>query len=170
MNQRTKLGRVSVCLVLALIILITSASAGDVDLSVSGAGPRQLEPTLQQSIPRDYEKAWEALKGALESGDAGRLDQYWVGVAHDKFQHLVSDQASTGVQVRYNDKSHRLQAVFYPTDGAALVLYDTVDLEVQVVRSGKILHTEAATQKYFVLMTPAQDRWMVRVFQAVPLS
>jgi hypothetical protein len=169
-NHPVRLGKVSVSLFLALIILANSASAGDLELSVSGAGPRQLEPTLQQSIPRDYEKAWEALEGALESGDAGRLDQYWVGVAHDKFQHLVSDEASTGVQVRYRDKSHRLQAVFYPTDGAALVLYDTVYLEVQVVRSGKILHSEAVTQKYFVLMTPAQDRWMVRVFQSVPLS
>ena len=169
MNRRAKLGSVSVCLFVALI-MIRSASAGDVDLSASGAGPRQLEPTLLQSIPRDYEKAWETLKGALENGDAGRLDQYWAGVAHDKFQHLVNDQASTGVQVRYIDKSHRLQAVFYPTDGAALVLYDTVDLEVQVVRSGKILQSEAATQKYFVLMTPAQDRWMVRIFQSVPIS
>ena len=170
MNYPARLGKVSVSLFLALVVLANSASAGDLELSVSGAGPRQLEPTLQQSIPRDYEKAWEALEAALENGDAGRLDQYWVGVARDKFQHLVNDQASTGVQVRYKDKSHHLQAVFYPTDGAALVLYDTVNLEVQVVRSGKILHSEAMTQKYFVLMTPAQDRWMIRVFQSVPLS
>jgi hypothetical protein len=169
-NTRTKYRGMSGWLLLGIVLCGIPVTAQDIELSTAGAGPRKLEATLQQSIPRDYAKAWETLEAALENGDSSRLDRYWVGVAHDKFQRLVNDQAATGVQVRYKDTAHQLQAMFYPTDGAALVLYDTVTLQVQVVRSGKTIHTENATEKYFVLMTPAQDRWLVRVFQALPLS
>lgn len=161
-------------LFLSLVLLVVfplraSTPTAGVELSVVGAGPRQVEPTLQQSITRDYAKAWQTFSVALQSGDSAALDQYWAGVAHDKFQRLVEDQKSTSVQVRYVDKSHQLQAVFYPADGAALVLYDTAQLEVQVFNSGKLIHSKGLTQRYVVLMTPAQDRWLVRVLQSVPL-
>jgi hypothetical protein len=161
-------------LFLSLVFLVVfplraSTPTAGVELSVAGAGPRQLEPTLQQSITRDYAKAWQTLSAALQVGDPQLLDQYWAGVAHDKFQRLVEDQ-KRGVQVRYFDKSHRLQAVFYPRDGAALVLFDKTQLELQVFSSGKLIHTESYTERYFVLMTPAQDRWLVRVLQSVPES
>jgi hypothetical protein len=129
-----------------------------------------MEPTLQQSIPRDYVKAWQVLSTALEEGDPKLLDQYWVGVAHDKFLRLVRDESRTGIQIRYRDLSHKLQAVFYPSDGAALLLYDNVQLEMNVLRSSRVIHTERMNTRYLVLMTPAQDRWVVRVLQEVPLS
>lgn len=171
MNAKPKILELSGWLLLCLSLLFsTSFAATDVGFSAAEVGPRHMEPTLQQSIPRDYEKAWQTLQAALESGDATVLDQYWVGVAHDKFQRLVKDQGNTGVQVRYKNVSHNLNAVFYPSDGAALLLYDTVHLELQVLRSGKIIHSEDRTEKYLVLMTPAQDRWLVRVLQSVPQS
>jgi hypothetical protein len=129
-----------------------------------------MEPTLQQSIPRDYVKAWQVLSSALEVGNAKLLDQYWVGVAHDKFQRLVDDESRTGIQVRYRDISHKLQAVFYPSDGAALLLYDNVQLEMKVLRSSRVIRTQKTNKRYLILMTPAQDRWVVRVLQEVPLS
>ena len=170
MNYKTQYRGPSAWLFLGIILFCGSGTAQDFEISVTGAGPRKLEATLQQSIPRDYARAWATLEVALATGDATRLDRYWVGVAHDKYERLVNDQAATGLQVRYKDASHHLQAVFYPVDGAALVLYDTVTLQVQIVRSGKPVHSESTTEKYLVLMTPAQDRWLVRVFQAVPLS
>jgi len=170
MNHEAKFLRISAWWLLGLAVFSSSARAQDLELSVAGAGPRKLEATLQQSIPRDYAKAWQTLEAALESGNPTELDRYWVGVAHDKFQRLVSDQAITGVEVRYEKPSHHLQAVFYPADGAALLLYDTVTLEIEILRSGKTVHSESTTEKYLVLMTPAQDRWLVRVLQAVPLS
>ena len=145
-------------------------AAPAVELSASGVGPRQMEPTLQQSIPRDYLKAWQTLSVALESGNATPLEQYWVGIAHSKFQRLVEDQARTRIQVRYRDVSHHLQAAFYPTDGAALLLYDDAQLEVIVLRSGNVIHRETRTERFLVLMTPAQDRWLVRLLQSTPLS
>lgn len=160
--------------VLLLVSIICAGApavcAPTVELSISGAGPRQMEPTLQQSIPRDYVKAWQVLSTALEEGDPKLLDQYWVGVAHDKFLRLVRDESRTGIQIRYRDLSHKLQAVFYPSDGAALLLYDNVQLEMNVLRSSRVIHTERMNTRYLVLMTPAQDRWVVRVLQEVPLS
>jgi hypothetical protein len=108
------------------------------------------------------------MSSALQNSDAALLDQYWVGVAHDKLQRLIEDRGRTGVQLRYVDKSHQLQAVFYPKDGATLLLHDTASGELQVLASGKLIHSEAVTQKYVVLMTPGADRWFVRVLQSVP--
>jgi hypothetical protein len=145
-----------------------SVPASDIQLTVSGAGPREVEDTVQQSIPRDYAQAWQAMEAALQSGDASGLNQYWVGIAHDKLVQKVQDEGQTNVRVRYQDKSHHLQAIYYPTDGAALLLHDNAEVELQVLDSGKVIHSQTIHQKYVVLMTPGQDRWFVRVFQAVP--
>lgn len=160
-----------------LIMLLSMIFAGapavcapNVELSATGVGPRQMEPTLQQSIPRDYVKAWQVLSSAVEAGDPTQLDQYWVGVAHDKFQRLIHDEAKTGIKVHYRDISHKLKAAFYPSDGAALLLYDDVQLEMQVQQSNRVIHTQKTSARYLVLMTPAQDRWVVRVLQQIPLS
>ena len=150
--------------------LRASTPVANVEFTVATAGPRQLESSLQRSIPADYAKAWQTLSEALQGGDPSVLDRYWTGVAHDKLQRLVQDQISTNVQVRYIDRSHRLQAVFYPTDGAALLLHDTAQIEIQVLSAGKLIHTENVTEKYVVLMTPSQDRWLVRIFQTASSS
>jgi hypothetical protein len=158
-------------MLLCMILAGASAVCGpSVELSAKGAGPREMEPTLQQSIPRDYVKAWQLLSTALDAGNPELLDQYWVGIARDKFQRLIRDEARTGIEVHYQNISHKLQAVFYPTDGAALLLYDDVQLEMQVKQSTRVIHTEKTTARYLVLMTPAQDRWVVRLLQEVPLS
>lgn len=163
--------RTRVLLLLGIICAgAPAAGAPSVELSIIGAGPRQMEPTLQQSIPRDYVKAWQVLSTALEEGNPKLLDQYWVGVARDKFQRLVDDESRAGIQIRYTDISHKLQAVFYPSDGAALLLYDNVQLEMKVLRSTRVIHTQTMGMRYLVLMTPAQDRWVVRVLQEAPLS
>lgn len=158
------------------LLLITTfggapaVAAPAVELSDTGVGPRQMEPTLEQSIPRDYAKAWQSLSAALEGCDPASLEQYWVGIAHDKFQRMVEDQARTGIQVRYRDISHHLQPLFYPTDGAALLLNDNAQIEITVLKSGNVIHRETRSERYLVLMTPAQDRWLVRVLQSSPLS
>jgi len=153
-----------------ILAAVPAVCAPNVELSVAGAGPRQLEPTLAESIPRDYVKAWQVLSLALETNNRTLLDQFWMGIAHDKFQRLIDDQARTGIRVQYRDTSHKLQAVFYPPDGAALLLYDDVELEIEVLRSGRVIHQQKMTARYLVLMTPAQDRWVVRVLQQIPLS
>ena len=148
--------------------LAASVPASDIQLNVAGAGPREVEDTVQLSIQRDYAEAWHSMEAALDSGDASRLNQYWVGIAHDKLAEKVQDEVQTNVRVRYQDKSHQLQAIYYPTDGAALLLHDNAEVELQVLDSGKLVHSETLHQKYVVLMTPGQDRWFVRVLQAVP--
>lgn len=165
----TRPASLALALAIAAVCPVRAAAPeSGVTLTVNDAGPRSLEPTLQQSIRRDYANAWESMSSALQNSDAALLDQYWVGVAHDKLQRLIEDQGRTGVQLRYVDKSHQLQAIFYPKDGSTLLLHDTASGDLQVLASGKLIHSEAVTQKYVVLMTPGSDRWFVRVFQSVP--
>jgi hypothetical protein len=162
--------RLSMLLLLAMALCTSQASTPEpsITLNATAAQPRALEPSLQQSIRRDYLRAWESVSAALQSGDPALLDQYWVGVAHDKLQRLIADQARTGIRLQFVDRSHQLQAVFYPKDGATLLLHDTASGELQVLDSGKVVHAEAVTQKYVVLMTPGADRWYIRVLQSVP--
>jgi hypothetical protein len=44
---------------------------------------------------------------------------------------------------------------------------DNVEYEVQVLDHGKIQTTQTAHARYVVVMTPAEVRWRVRVFQGV---
>jgi hypothetical protein len=176
MNRGIMTSRVKICLPAAAIALCfalvfplsASVPASDIQLNVSGAGPREVEDTVQESVRRDYAQAWQTMEAALESGDASGLHQYWVGVAHDKLAQKMKDEAQTKVRVRYQGKSHRLQAIYYPTDGAALLLHDDAEVELQVLDGGKLVHSQTLHQKYVVLMTPGQDRWFVRLLQAVP--
>ncbi len=47
-------------------------------------------------------------------------------------------------------------------------LRDTVQLEVQYLDGGKVIHSERVTGHYVVLMTPAENSWKVRILQEVP--
>jgi hypothetical protein len=168
--MRICLPAVAAALLCFALVFPVSASvpASDIQLNVSNAGPREVEDTVQDSVRRDYAQAWQTMEAALQSGDASGLNQYWVGVAHDKLAQKIKDENQTKVKVHYQDKSHRLQAVYYPTDGAALLLHDNAEVELQVLDGGKLVHNETLHEKYVVLMTPGQDRWFVRVLQAVP--
>lgn len=144
------------------------ASEDAIELSVSEAGPRQIEATTKTAVERDYANAWQAMSQALATGDGAMLDHYWTGVAHEKLLRLTKDERSSNLRVRYSDHSHRLQAVFYPADGAALLLHDSVEGEMEILDGSKVIDSEPFSQKYVVLMTPGQDRWFVRVFEETP--
>jgi hypothetical protein len=47
-------------------------------------------------------------------------------------------------------------------------LTDNVDYDVQVVDHDKVTTTQRVSARYIVVLTPAEVRWRVRVFQAVP--
>ncbi len=49
-------------------------------------------------------------------------------------------------------------------------LQDNVEYEVQIFDGARLLHSQTVTARFLVLMTPAADRWMVRLLQDVPAS
>ncbi len=157
---------------LPMVMRTRPVTAADADTSITldtaHAGPRELEEQTQRSIVRDYGRAWSTLQSALEHDDAGALQQYFVGVAKDKFAQAVAEQQQSGVRVRYRPRSHALQVLFYSPDGTAIEARDTAQLDMEVLEGGKLVHRESLTQPYLVLFSPAEDRWKVRLLEPLP--
>ena len=139
-----------------------------VNLNVSNAGPRQVEDTTEKALERDYAHAWSSMETALAQNRADVLDTDFVGVALDELKNRVNEQQQSGLHTRFIDHGHSLQAVFYSPEGSAVQLRDTAQFEVQYLDGDRVLHSEQRTQNYIVVMTAGENRWKVRVLQAMP--
>jgi hypothetical protein len=58
--------------------------------------------------------------------------------------------------------------VFYSPEGTALELRDTAEIEQQTLDGSKVVHSEKIRQQYLVIFTLVEDRWKIRIMQAVP--
>jgi hypothetical protein len=79
----------------------------------------------------------------------------------------VKSQIKSGLHTRYQDRGHKLDAIFYAPAGDAMELRDHAQLDMQVLDGGKVIYEEPVDLNYVVLMTPGADRWLVRQLQAV---
>lgn len=131
-------------------------------------GPRELNDQTKSAVIRDYLQAWQGMHNALAQNNPALLDRDFVGTAKDKLVDTVHDQVTMGISTRYLDKSHDLQITFYSPEGLSVQLVDNVEYEVQIIDHGKTLATQTAHARYVVVMTPAEVRWRVRVFQGEP--
>lgn len=131
-------------------------------------GPRALKDETQQAVVRGYLEAWQSMRAALEQNRTDLLDPDFVGTARDKLTDTVHDQVTSGISTRYLDRSHNLQIVFYSPEGLSIQLVDNAVYDVQLVDHGKVQATQTEHARYVVVMTPAEVRWRVRVFQATP--
>jgi hypothetical protein len=129
-------------------------------------GPRQLEPQTQSAAIRDYLQAWQTMRTALDQNVAEVLDKDFVGAARDKLTETVQQQVAAGIHTRYQDKSHDIQIVFYSPEGLSIELTDDVQYDVQMLEHDKVQTTQQVRARYIVVLTPAEVRWRVRVFQA----
>lgn len=129
-------------------------------------GPRPLQEQTQSTAIRDYLQGWKTLSAALDHNDAGALDRDFIGTARDKLAEAVRQQAAVGIHTRYQDKSHDIQIVFYSPEGLSIELTDDVQYDVQVLDHEKVQTTQQVHAHYIVVLTPAEVRWRVRVFQA----
>ena len=146
-----------------------SSSLPSVELAAS-RGPRDLEDLTRQKIVHDYGAAWQTLTAGLEQNRAALLNDYFTGFAKQEFARTMAEQAVTGIHSRYVDHGHKLEVLFYSPDGGVIQLQDNADYEVQIFDGDRLLHSERMTARFLVLMTPAADRWMVRLLQEVPAS
>jgi hypothetical protein len=128
-------------------------------------GPRDLNEQTQAAVVRGYLEAWESMAAALRQNRPELLDRDFVGAAKDKLVDTIHDQVTTGISTRYLDQSHDIQLVFYSPEGLSVQLVDNVEYELQVFDQGKTKTTQKAHARYVVVMTPAEVRWRVRVFQ-----
>ena len=168
--------RIALILVAAVIALclasLPQASADKavptVELNAENIGPRQIEDLTSKSIPRDYAFAWQSMAQALESNRKDLLDGYFTGLAKENLGQKITGQLKTGIRVKYEDRGHKLEALFYSPAGDAMELRDVAALQIQILDGDKVIQTEQVTLRYIVLMTPGADRWLVRDLETIP--
>ena len=169
------LARVSAKLAGSLLlafVAIPAFAAGplpSVVLNADQIGPRApIEELTGRNIARDYAHAWQSLALAMAQNRSEFLEGYIVGIAHDTYAHRIAEQQKAGLHVRIVDHGHKLVAGFYAPNGDAMELHDTAQLEIQTFDGDKMIQQETIPAHYLVLMTPAADRWVVRLLEEVP--
>ena len=159
----------SILVVFALIAVAPALCAGQPDVRVEPThlqGSRELQEQTQSAVVRDYLAAWQTVSTAFDRNDPALLDRDFVGTARDNLADTVRQQAALGIHTRYVDKSHDIQIVFYSPEGLSIELTDNVQYEVQMLDHDKVQTTQQVRARYIVVLTPAEVRWRVRVFQA----
>ncbi|HMC29488.1 MAG TPA: hypothetical protein VKL99_01540 [Candidatus Angelobacter sp.] len=137
-----------------------------VQLTVKNAQPREVEDVTHNAVLRDYTLAWQAISAAFQNNTLQPLNENFSGFALDKLTQRVKDQKQHGLTTRIIDRGHKVDAIFYSPDGAAIELKDTASIETQVLDGGKVIHSDQAQIHYYAVMTGAEDRWKVRVLES----
>lgn len=161
----------SVLLMCALLAATLPACADRSSVRVEPTqlqGPRELNEQTRAAVIRDYLEAWQRVSAALEQNRPELLDRDFIGTAKEKLVGTIQGQVTSGISTRYVDQSHDLQILFYSPEGLSIQLIDTVKYEVQVLDHGTLQATQRVSARYIVVMTPAEVRWRVRVFQEQP--
>ncbi len=138
-----------------------------VQLDTKKATPRAVESLTERGILRDYRFAWTSMAQALEFNTLDPLEGPFAGNAKLWLRDTVINQQRSGLNQRYVNQNHRLEAVFYAPEGDVMELHDTGEYQLQVSDGGKVIHDEHVVVHFIVLMTPAADRWVIRQLQAV---
>ncbi len=129
---------------------------------------RPLQAQTGKAAIRDYLQSWQALTTALEQNRPGLLDSDFVGSAKDTLAATIQKQTVLGISTRYQDRSHDLQLVFYSPEGLSIELTDNVEYDIQLLDQGRVKTTQHVSARYLIVLTPAEVRWKVRVFQGTP--
>lgn len=156
------------CVVLAFTAILGHAQASVHVEPTKLEGPRHLEEQTATAVVRDYLQTWQSLRTAFERNQADLLNPDFVGTANDKLTETIRQQAALGIRTKYQDRKHDLQIVFYSPDGLSIEVKDRVEYDVQVLDHDQVKATHRQQACYIVLLTPAEVRWRVRVFQAEP--
>lgn len=130
--------------------------------------PRPLEKQTETAAIRDYLQSWQSLRASLEQNRADMLDPDFVGNARDRLTETIQEQAALGIRTRYQDRAHDIQIVFYSPEGLSIQLRDNVEYDVQVLDHDNVQTEQRVHARYIVILTPAEVRWRVRIFQAEP--
>lgn len=150
------------------VTTVLAANSPAVTLDVQNAAPRQIEDATEKAVVRDYAAAWQAMFDALNQNRPDLLGGNFIGTSNDKLTETIAQQRQAGLHRRYIDRGHKVQATFYSSEGSAMELHDTAQLQVQLLDGDKVLASQDVTAHYVVLMTAAENSWKVRVLQEVP--
>jgi len=152
----------------AFFAAVSSAAMAQVAVRVEAPtlqGPRPLPEQTGTAAIRDYLQAWQSLRAALEQNRSDLLGPAFVGTAKDKLTETIQQQSTLGIRTRYLDRSHDIQIVFYSPEGLSIELTDRVEYDVQILDHEGVKTTQHVNARYVIVLTPAEVRWRVRVFQ-----
>jgi hypothetical protein len=138
-----------------------------IEPSAAPQGPRVLEEQTASAAIRDYLQSWQTLGAALEQNRTDLLGTCFAGTALDKLGETVQEQVVAGLRTRYQVSSHDIQIVFYSPEGLSIELTDTAEYDMQVLVDGKPMTSQHMRVRYIVVLTPAEARWKVHIFQAM---
>jgi hypothetical protein len=142
--------------------------AVQVQFDAKHASPRVVEGLTERVVLRDYRFAWTSMAQALEFNTLDPLEGPFAGDARQWLRDTVVSQQRSGLNQRYANQNHKLEAVFYAPEGDVMELHDTAEYQLQISDGAKMIHDEHVVVHFVVLMTPAADRWVIRQLQAVP--
>jgi hypothetical protein len=157
-----------------LFTVLTAASASmtaQATVHIGAANLQSSRPLQEQTgraAIRDYLQSWQALTAALEQNRADLLDRDFVGTAKDALIATIQQQTALGISTHYQDRAHDIQIASYTPEGLSLELTDNVEYDVQLLEHGKVKATQHVSARYIIVLTPAEVRWRVRVFQGTP--
>lgn len=147
---------------------VLAANSPAVTLDVQNAAPREVEDATEKAVARDYAAAWQAMAQALDQNRPDLLGPNFIGTSNDKLSETIKQQQKAGIHRRFVDRGHKVQATFYSSEGSAMELHDTAQLQVQLLDGDKVVASQDVTAHYVVLMTAAENSWKIRVLQEVP--
>ena len=110
-----------------------------VDFNADNISPRPIEDLTSKSVPRDYALLAVWHRRWLEK--AGLLDAYFTGLAKTDFTQRINSQIKSGLQTKYTDHGHKLEAIFDPPAGDVMELRDYAQLDMQILDGGKVSMT-----------------------------
>ena len=159
----------STLFVCTVFMAVSGFASAQATVRVEPATPQSPRPLPEQTgtaAIRDYLQSWQSLKAALEQNRADLLDPAFVGTARDKLTGTIQQQVALGIRTRYQDSAHDIQIVFYSPEGLSIELTDRVEYDVQVLDHDRVNTIQHISARYVIVLTPAEVRWRVRVFQA----
>ena len=139
-----------------------------VTLNITKTAPRAVEALTEHAVLRDYKFAWARMSQALDSNSPDLMNGLLEGTARTWLNDEIKSQLRAGLNSRYLNQAHKVDAVFYSPEGDLLELHDTAEYDLQISDGGKTIHNQHVVVRYVVLMTPGADRWVVRQIQSVP--
>ena len=132
------------------------------------AAPRQLEDRTGEALAREYATAWKNMAVSLDENRTDLLNDGFVGTARTRLEEQIAAQKKSGLRQTTTDHGHEVNAVFYSTDGSAIELRDTAQVETEILEGGKIVASINSPVHYLALLTVADGKWKVRELVAVP--
>jgi len=158
-------------LILCTVLTASASMPAQATVRIEAAnlqGSRPLQEQTGKAAIRDYLQSWRALSAAFEQNRTDLLDPEFVGSAKDILTATIQQQTALGISTRYQDRAHDLQLVFYSPEGLSIEMTDNVEYDVQLLDHGKVKAVQHVSTRYVIVMTPAEVRWRVRVFQGTP--